>query len=207
MTEPSDTTIFASADPSSSAAFSEFRRRLHDGPVQLLEYLASGGWGQLDNPDQLRAIARDAADELRLVMCEICIDGTLADAVHTMQERAQRLAPDIRIHVHIDDPCYDIPARNIDGALRAMREAVNNAVEHARASTVELEVTRRGGRIHLCVRDDGDGCDWRNVAGFGLRDSIMARMSELGGRAVVSSRQGEGTMIQLTAYEREELRA
>ncbi|MBI3648361.1 MAG: sensor histidine kinase [Actinobacteria bacterium] len=76
------------------------------------------------------------------------------------------------------------------------REAMMNAVKHSGASTVWLGLSQGGGRIELCVEDDGGGFDpdITDERHFGLvlmRERAAAAMGELS----IQSRPGEGTTV------------
>ena len=55
-------------------------------------------------------------------------------------------------------------------------------------------------RIEVYVRDRGPGFDVSTVARDrrGVRESIVGRMERHGGRAVINSRPGEGTEVELS---------
>ncbi|HEX4913042.1 MAG TPA: two-component regulator propeller domain-containing protein [Vicinamibacterales bacterium] len=83
--------------------------------------------------------------------------------------------------------------------LLIFKEAVNNAVRHARCehASVTLHVTRA--RLTLTVDDDGCGFTDRALHdGNGLR-SMRERAKRLGGTLTVVSRPDQGTQVTLTA--------
>ncbi|MFU8856015.1 MAG: cache domain-containing protein [Deferrisomatales bacterium] len=76
-------------------------------------------------------------------------------------------------------------------------EAVHNAVKHAEASRITIDVTEDDGRIHLRVRDDGKGVgDEDRTDGMGLR--IMEyRARTIGTALTFHSRPGQGTEVSV----------
>ena len=78
-------------------------------------------------------------------------------------------------------------------AYYLVAEALTNAAKHARASCVNVSVTRANGRAVVEVADDGvGGADLRGGSGLrGLRDRVEA----LGGELDVESREGDGTTL------------
>jgi signal transduction histidine kinase len=87
----------------------------------------------------------------------------------------------------------DQPTRN--ALVHIAREAVTNAVKHARASTVEV-VLERGDRWRLTVRDDGRGFDEAPAGGgFGLL-SMRQSAHALGGAVHVGRGTGGGTTVE-----------
>lgn len=74
---------------------------------------------------------------------------------------------------------------------RIVQEAVNNAVKHANANCVRIELKRSPSKVACRVRDDGSGFDTRRwTHGLGLI-GIRERLNALGGSMdVVSERRG-----------------
>lgn len=89
--------------------------------------------------------------------------------------------------------------------LRIGREAITNAVRHARATTIRAVLRYAPESIVLQVSDSGQGFDARMVegaGGFGLAN-IRERAAAAGGAVRVESRSGEGTHIEVEVpYER-----
>jgi signal transduction histidine kinase len=81
-----------------------------------------------------------------------------------------------------------------DDLLAVLREALSNVARHARASSVEVEVTAGGGRLILDVRDDGVGF------GPGSRRSGLAnlerRAQHHGGELIVTPGERSGTLLR-----------
>ena len=87
--------------------------------------------------------------------------------------------------------------------LRIGQEAVTNAVRHAQASVVRMEVCYTDDSVFLRVSDDGRGFDPSSVVSsetnhWGLK-SMEERMLEIGGRLSLVSRVGEGTTLEAKA--------
>lgn len=82
--------------------------------------------------------------------------------------------------------------------LRIAQEAVSNAVRHARASSVSINLGIADERVLLQIEDDGCGMtelrDPRANAGFGL-DNMRERALSLGGEWTLSSHIGVGTLV------------
>jgi signal transduction histidine kinase len=78
-------------------------------------------------------------------------------------------------------------------AYYAVSEALANAVKHARASVVQVEVDAPGATLRLAIRDDGiGGADPARGSGLtGLRDRIEA----VGGTLAVTSPARGGTTL------------
>jgi len=78
---------------------------------------------------------------------------------------------------------------------RLVQEALTNAVKHANASRLVLDVQESDDEIRIAIRDDGAGFDQSApTSGRGLT-GMRERIELLGGEIEVSSKPGEGTGI------------
>ena len=80
--------------------------------------------------------------------------------------------------------------------FRVVQEALTNAVRHARARTIRVQLTATDEGVELSVIDDGIGFDasQRSGSGLGLR-SIDERVRLARGHLTVESRPGRGTSL------------
>jgi signal transduction histidine kinase len=82
-----------------------------------------------------------------------------------------------------------------NAAYRIVQEALNNALRHAQATRVTVEVTESEGEVSVSVRDDGRGFDRSSPGGgFGLL-GMRERVDLAGGRLSVDTTLGEGTSV------------
>ncbi len=80
---------------------------------------------------------------------------------------------------------------------RVVQEALNNAIKHADASHVEVDVGIEGARGYLLVRDDGKGMDTAPGKSGGLGLRIMKhRCGLIDAELEIKSSYGEGTEIK-----------
>ena len=79
---------------------------------------------------------------------------------------------------------------------RVVQEALINALRHARASHVDIDVEHDERRITVRVSDDGVGLgtDWTRPGHFGLR-GLADRVQTLGGRFNVGNREPHGVAL------------
>jgi len=81
--------------------------------------------------------------------------------------------------------------------FRIFQEALTNAVRHAGASAIASRVTTSGGRLLLCVRDNGRGLPTDGRAAdtsLGLL-GMQERARSVGGTLSIRSRPGRGTLV------------
>ncbi len=83
--------------------------------------------------------------------------------------------------------------------LRIGQEAVSNALKHARARVIDLEISFESSRIRLLVRDDGRGFDpdeQRADGHFGLR-GMKERVEQINGDLSIRRGQSGGTCVEV----------
>jgi len=81
---------------------------------------------------------------------------------------------------------------------RCIQESLTNAIRHARAEhvTVDLSHMAPEARLALSVRDDGCGMKPGTPPGFGMR-GMQERVEGLGGRYEVDGGAGRGTCVRI----------
>jgi PAS domain S-box-containing protein len=146
------------------------------------------------------AIAEVRAISTRLrpaVLDDLGLEAALSSHLERIRARtAMVLAADIRL-----------PQRRLDAAVetacfRIMQEAVTNALRHARASGLRVELAVENGELVLAVRDDGQGFDLaaatrRAAQGESAGLSGMEERARLaGGRLEVRTAPGSGTEVR-----------
>jgi signal transduction histidine kinase len=93
-----------------------------------------------------------------------------------------------------------LPPVTENNLLRIGQEAVTNAMKHASAKLIEMELEFADKEVRLLVQDNGRGFDTAHPpageSGFGLM-GMRERVEELHGRFTVRSVLGQGTEITL----------
>jgi signal transduction histidine kinase len=153
--------------------------------------------------ERVRALSREALDELRSLILGL----RPADLEHDGLEGALRKEVAMVSRVHGIE--VKLSARSVPGpdaprdaqVLRIANEAVHNAVRHASARHVTVQLRGDGDMLlALEVSDDGDGFDPGDPElrsrHLGLT-SMEERAAELGGRLAISSAPGGGTTVRL----------
>ena len=105
----------------------------------------------------------------------------------------------ITTNVRVSGVPDQIQPRVEDELLRIAQESVTNAMKHAQAQRIDVELTRRDGRLRLSVRDDGCGFEPAFALAppeghFGLV-GMRERARRLGGELTVRTAPSEGTEI------------
>jgi PAS domain S-box-containing protein len=192
------------------AASDEARRRierdLHDGTQQRLVSLALA----------LRAAEAGVPPELDELRVELSRTANgLADAVEDLQEISRGIHPAIlaegglgralrglarrsAVPVELDVRTGDrrLPEPVEVAAYYVVSEALANAAKHAHASVARVDVDADASTLGLVIRDDGvGGAGFTGGSGLvGLSDRVEA----LGGKLVIASPAGTGTVLYVT---------
>jgi signal transduction histidine kinase len=180
------------------------RRLLHDTVLQTLDALAITPPAPETDPAARLAEVRDVlggeAAALRRRIMETPPEhgsrGFVAELGDLVTEMAGHGLRTQLVAADFDDQVLSAARRT---ALRdAVREALRNAAKHAGTNQIVLRVEDRDGGISAVVRDHGVGFDPAvRPPGFGIRESITARLAEVGGRSSIDSAPGAGTRVTL----------
>jgi signal transduction histidine kinase len=182
------------------------RRRLaadvHDLIMQDLSFALAHARALSDDPAHAsHASTIVSAGERALASARHMVNGL---AEHDTRPITQALEASVRAaarHTPLEFHAAQVPSTaELDDPTRhalvhIAREAVTNAVKHARADTVEV-VLEHAGQWRLTVRDDGHGFDEAPAGGgFGLA-SMRQSAHALGGAVHVGRGSGGGTTVE-----------
>lgn len=78
-----------------------------------------------------------------------------------------------------------------------VKEAINNAVKHSQASSLEIKASIKEELIHIIIQDNGIGFDVHNSNGNGMLN-IKKRTEELNGTYTLETKIGIGTKFTIT---------
>src|SRR5450432_1365649 len=116
-----------------------------------------------------------------------------------LPEIANRVAAAVETHIAVTGSPRKLNPVTERNLLRIFQEALTNAVKHAHATAVDVELRFEPHNIELRVRDDGRGFDPQslNPAGGGHYGLIgmRERAERIGGRLTLSSGPGKGTEL------------
>jgi signal transduction histidine kinase len=81
-------------------------------------------------------------------------------------------------------------------AYRIVQELVNNAMKHAKAAEIIVQISRNDGDVNLVVEDNGTGLlSGKEGSGF---TNLRNRVNYLKGTMDINSESGKGTSILIT---------
>jgi len=122
-------------------------------------------------------------------------EGNLEAALEGLAQRSSLSGIRVRFRAQIDvPPLIDLKVRN--HLYRIAQEAVQNALKHSAAKSIEIELSARPGAVTLSVIDDGQGLNAEAATGMGLGMRTMRfRASAIGGRLSISRGAGGGNAV------------
>ncbi|MDQ2756944.1 MAG: GAF domain-containing protein [Actinomycetota bacterium] len=101
----------------------------------------------------------------------------------------------------LDPALTSLPTALVDDLVAVVREGLSNAVRHARASTVTVDISQHEGQVVVRVEDDGVGLDPGQVRS-GLVN-LGDRAARRDGAFMVERREPNGTLLRWRAPMRE----
>ena len=81
--------------------------------------------------------------------------------------------------------------------FRIAQEAVNNAVRHSGATTVEIDLSKKNNVISLRIVDDGRGIDLKHSTGTGMVN-MKERSTFVNGQLTIESKRPRGTEVKIS---------
>ena len=189
-------------------------RELHDSITQLLysmNLFAKSGRNAYHYGDigelghcltELGEIGQQALREMRLLVFELRppalaqygLSGALQRRLDTVERRvgveAQLLA----------DEAIALPEQIEEGLYHIAIQALNNALKHARATSVTVSIDADKEGVQFEVADNGSGFDPHAVEGKGGLGlvNMRERAERLGGVLTIASTPGRGTRVSVT---------
>ncbi|QKG54127.1 PAS domain S-box protein [Hymenobacter sp. BRD67] len=171
---------------------------LHNGVGQLL-YATRLHLDTLPPSEAVRAgrqLLNEAIQATRNISFEltptILEDFGLAAA---LQELVGRIPGSLAVDLNLKGLAQTLPSMLATAIYRIVQELLNNAMKHAQAQEVFVEVSQENEQVYIVVEDDGVGFEASSpasLAGIGLA-GIRTRVGLLGGSITIKSRPGQGT--------------
>ena len=201
-------------------------RDLHDGPIQLV----AGAIMRLDfcqrildkEPARLakelsltQKMIEQSMQQMRTTLFELRplvleTEGLQAALEIFIDRQQQDIASDhstkLAFKVETDNPYGQISLldKKVEAAIFAIvQEAVTNAIKHAEARIIKVDLNETASGLYVTVSDDGVGFDVKQVlSDYGHRGSlgmvnIKERVELIGGDLAIRSVSGQGTRIRV----------
>ncbi|NLS11189.1 sensor histidine kinase [Nesterenkonia sp. MY13] len=148
-----------------------------------------------------RETAAESLSDTRQIIRELTparLDDGLAAALRRLgQEQSDRAS--LPVEVIAED--LDLPMGIQTALLRIAQGALSNAIRHANATRIAIELAREDDAVSLVIRDDGPGfdvssavADSHDADSFGL-SAMRERVEQLDGALTITSAPGDGTTV------------
>ena len=142
--------------------------------------------------DSIKTLAEKTVNQVRdlalLLRPSMLDDLGLAPALNWhARETSKRTG--LNVMVSADDTINSLPDEHRTCIYRLVQEAVNNAVRHANARTVEVSVRKERQQVNVTVQDDGPGGAGTSP-GRPPQDQLRAGARDHGPRGTAGGRAG-----------------
>lgn len=166
-------------------------RLLHDTALTTLTLVGTGAVGRSSTLTGRASADLAALDDI------VAAGAEPADLLVRLDEALARAVRDGPSGLDIAQAftACQVPAPVASAFAGSVGEALRNVDRHAGARSATVSLTMSGGIVRVEVADDGVGFDPSTSVPhrYGVRESIVGRMIEAGGRADVESAPGSGT--------------
>ncbi|MEP0915142.1 PAS domain S-box protein [Leptolyngbya sp. GB1-A1] len=151
--------------------------------------------------DLIKELARTGLTEARRSVValrpQLLEEGSLQSALHRLVAQIRAAAMDTTLHYEIEGAVYSLPTEVENNLLRMGQEALTNAIKHANADEIRVELVYEHDQFLLRVRDNGQGFGVGSMPaseGFGLL-GMSERAERIGAQLTIRSQPGQGTEI------------
>lgn len=183
-------------------------RLLHDTVLATLTLLAHSGFGV--SSEALRQQAAQDAQLLRQLRLGATptpsasgsyrltsvTTAPAANTLETVRSRFGRMGLEVIWH---GSGQVALSGVALDSFVLALAECLENVRRHSGVSTADVTITEDETTVRAMVTDAGSGFDVATVPAskLGFRESVVARLGDVGGRTRVFSSAGSGTTVVL----------
>ena len=182
-------------------------RQIHDSVLQALALvhkrgaeLAAHEAPSAEEVAKLASLAGEQEAELRSLILREPADAPAGQrSLREALESASRNVDGVPITVSAVGPIW-LPRSQADELAAAVKEALANVAEHARASKATVFAEEEGGEVTVSVRDDGVGFSYdepslRAQGKAGVLKSMKGRIEDMGGAMEIRAAHGGGTEV------------
>ncbi|MEJ2207881.1 MAG: histidine kinase, partial [Anaerolineae bacterium] len=166
-------------------------RQLHSGQANTAA----------EHLQDIRSTAQESLREMRLLVFELRLPMLKSEGLAAaIQARLEAVEGRVGLKTEFKTEGEgQLPSDVEEGLYRIAQEALNNALKHAQAGTVDVRLNFDDHRAELEITDDGKGFDLATAedgGGFGLR-TMAERAARMGATLAVESRPGQGTRVKV----------
>ncbi|NEQ21182.1 MAG: PAS domain S-box protein, partial [Microcoleus sp. SIO2G3] len=151
--------------------------------------------------DLIKELARTGLSEARRSVValrpQLLEEGSLQSALHRLVTQIRAAANDTTLYYEVKGTAYALPTEVENNLLRMGQEALTNAIKHANADEIRVELIYEHDQFCLRVKDNGQGFGVGSIPsseGFGLL-GMSERAERIGAQLTIRSQPGQGTEI------------
>lgn len=187
-------------------------RELHDeigqaltaAKINLQAAIKESDGGQSKRIDETAAILERLLGQVRQISLDLrpsmLDDLGLVPALRSLLDQQGRSAS-VAMHLSAKNVPENLDPEIQTTCFRIVQEAITNAVRHANATQIDVDLDRKNGVLQLRVRDNGRGFDpeytQAQAAGLGLI-GIKERAALVDARAKIISSPNKGTTVEVS---------
>jgi signal transduction histidine kinase/DNA-binding NarL/FixJ family response regulator len=153
---------------------------------------------QTERLDKLLDFARRGLEDIRDHVHNadnFCLQESLIDRISQLGSELS-INTGIEVEYHTEGVVYPLSQAQHLALLRCVQEALTNAVRHARANRIQIELRYLADKIHLEVKDNGVGATKEKLQqGFGIQ-TMKERISAALGTVEITSDFGGGVRVK-----------
>ncbi|MCL2042264.1 MAG: sensor histidine kinase [Bacteroidales bacterium] len=188
-----------------NAERSRLAKDLHDGLGGMLSLVKinlpavkSGGIievGDVARFQKAITLLDDSIGELRRVAHHIMPESLMRHGLKASLADFCHAPPSVEFHYFGDDQRLDNKVEIL--IYRAAHELINNALKHAEATQINVQLIQETDRVSLTIHDNGKGFDPETTSdGMGL-ENIRNRVKTCNGKMTLYSAPGQGTEVNV----------
>jgi signal transduction histidine kinase len=183
-------------------------RLLHDTVLATLTLLAHSGYGVSE-----AALRQQASDDARLLRqlrlgatpapqasggytLEPVAESVLGNTLENVKQRFGRMGLEVSWH---GTGQVMLPSEILDAFLLSLAECLENVRRHSGVTVAHVTITDDDTTVRAMVTDSGVGFEIGDIdtAKLGFKESVVARLRDVGGNARLFSAPGSGTTVVL----------
>ncbi|NES96029.1 MAG: PAS domain S-box protein, partial [Desertifilum sp. SIO1I2] len=154
--------------------------------------------------DLIKELARTGLTEARRSVValrpQLLEEGSLQSALHRLVTQIRAAANDTTLYYEVKGTAYTLSTEVESNLLRIGQEALTNAIRHAHADEIRVELVYDRNQFCLRVKDNGQGFGVGSIPsskGFGLL-GMSERAERIGAQLTIRSQPGQGTEMIVT---------
>jgi signal transduction histidine kinase len=172
-------------------------RDIHDGVGSTISSLVLEA--EMSGNTEVASLARQALQETRYAISVMRDDFEIAEQIKQITSQFHRRYQ-IPVKLNIFSDLSKIENAKAISIVRIIQESLNNIAKHASASSIDLDIGFKDGKLALSIKDNGVGFNPSYIPEhhYGL-SNIKSRVLEMGGTLNIQSEPHLGTHIQIGA--------